>query len=70
MHFCCMHFVLVYIEIMCLTLLFATDQTLFRSMCSSDHCLDSILPAIKTRHCVLQDHDYELVLPEFGTVFF
>jgi hypothetical protein len=29
------------------SLLFATDQTLFRSMSSSDHCLHSILPAIE-----------------------
>jgi hypothetical protein len=49
-------------------LLFAADQTLFRSMSSSDHSLHSILPAIKTRHYELRDRGHELALPEFRTV--
>ena len=53
------------------SLLFAADQTLlFRSVSSSDHCLHSLLPAIKIIYYQLRDRVHELVLPEFITIFF
>jgi hypothetical protein len=51
-------------------LLFAAEQTLFQSLRSSDHCLHSFLPAIRTRRYVLGDRGHELVLLHYRTILY
>jgi hypothetical protein len=49
------------------SLLFAADQTLFKSICKSEHCLHSILPPVKTTQYYLRDRGHEHLLPDFRT---
>jgi hypothetical protein len=52
------------------SLLFAADQTLFKSIHYNDHCLHSILPQVKLSQYSLRDRGHELTLPEYRTLLY
>ena len=50
------------------SLLFAADQTFFRSISNSEHCLHSIIPAVKDLHYTLRDRGHDISLPEYTSI--
>jgi hypothetical protein len=52
------------------SLLFAADQTLFKSIHYNDHCLHSILHQVKPSQYRLRDRGHKLTLPEYRTLFY
>lgn len=52
------------------SLLFAADQTLFTAMYNNEHCLHSMVPAMKSSQHDIRDRGHELQLPEYKTLLF